>query len=628
MRFTHRRLLRRSFGAVLPILLLGAVLPYAHTAAASSDPSKTLLATAAAGLRQAPSVVPRTAEALMIGDSILAAVDVIPSARAALAARHSFVMDAKVCRRLITLSCPSNGVIPTNALQALRADTGTYDVLVMEAGYNDSTIGAGIDAIVAEARARRIPRILWVDFRVAGPNAAQYANHNAALADRRTRYAELSIIDWNGFSSGHDDWASVADGIHLTPLGARAMAGLLADALDASASNARCSAGTSDVVPVAPPSTQAVGGGVSALDPPVRVLDTRQFPGPVARHGVVAVDVAGHAGVPAEARAVTATVTAVSPCGTTFLSAFPCAGDPAAASVVNAAGTSTVANSAIVRLDGQGRMCVYSDAPADVLVDITGWLDPAAAGMAPLNPPVRLVDTRPGAVESLDVAQRRLEGGQTLAVAVGRFGAAVATPGVTINLTSVAPAADGYLSVYPGPCSRARPEVSNLNVAAGHTAAAGATVAVGSDSNVCVFSSVTTDVIVDLDAVVRAGWAVSDVVAPRRLVDTRPTTRVDAGRILAVDLDDPAVDAPSGATGLMMNLTAVGPSNDGYLTVFPCVDLDAGSSVRPEVSSLNVSAGEIVANSVIVAAGIGRRVCIFSSTETHVLVDVEAWLTG
>jgi hypothetical protein len=70
--------------------------------------------------------------------------------------------------------------------------------------------------------------------------------------------------------------------------------------------------------------------------------------------------------------------------------------------------------------------------------------------------------------------------------------------GIVGNLTSVDPAGDGYLSIYP--CGAAVPEVSNLNVRQGDTVANLIVTGLGTNGEVCIFSSVTTHVLLDISA--------------------------------------------------------------------------------------------------------------------------------
>ena len=67
---------------------------------------------------------------------------------------------------------------------------------------------------------------------------------------------------------------------------------------------------------------------------------------------------------------------------------------------------------------------------------------------------------------------------------------------------------------------------------------------------------------------------------------------------------------------MLANITATQASADGFLTVYPCA---AG---LPVASNLNVAAGHDVANFVLVEPDPAGHVCVFSSTATHVIVDI------
>lgn len=567
------------------------------------------------------------AGALLLGDSVLASISSSAAAKGALA-RHSYVLDAEVCRRLITTSCSSQGRTPNTALEALVAAAGSYTgVLVVEAGYNDSTIATAVDRIVAEARRQGVTTILWLTYHQDGANAATYARHNDTLRQKTAAYPELRLVDFHTAASRHPEWFA-ADRLHLNALGATGLATIIAGALDGvaasrptappdppvcTAADAPAGGATTDDVPT---------GGLHALPAPVRFLDTRPDADTATGERVHDLAVAGRLGVPSDAVAVIATVTAVAPCGPAYLTAFPCGTTPPTTSNVNAAAGATVANAAVVRLSADGHLCVFANTGTDVLVDVSGWIGPGGDTVTPLSP-VRSVDTRRGTTQRLGVPQQRLAAGVPLVVRVTDDPAATVARQVALNLTAVDPAAAGFLSVSPGPCAAGEPATSSLNVAARATTAAAVIATVGPDGTVCVYSSVATDVIVDLGATAGDGGDVVAAVTPSRLADTRVSgTRVAAGTDLVLDLDDEALGAPPGATGAVLNLTAVSPAGTGYVTVTPCA---ADGSV-PHVSNLNLTSGATVANLVVTAAGEGRRICIRPSVTTHLLVDVQAWL--
>ena len=230
------------------------------------------------------------------------------------------------------------------------------------------------------------------------------------------------------------------------------------------------------------------------------------------------------------------------------------------------------------------------------------------AGFAAVDP-VRLVDTRdheppflpliPGGTIHLDLRQ-------------------IAPPGTTavaLNLTS-AHSDDGYITAHP--CSSPRPETSNLNPAPNIVVTNSTIVPIG-DGEVCFWSYAATDLIVDLN-----GWltTTSNVglqpVPARRLVDTRSgqggSTRLAADQTIVV----PVVPAGSPVTAVQLNLTAVQPAADGFVTAWPC------GTPLPTVSNLNPAAGVTRPNLVNVRVGENGTVCLYTKSETDLLVDLLA----
>lgn len=91
-----------------------------------------------------------------------------------------------------------------------------------------------------------------------------------------------------------------------------------------------------------------------------------------------------------------------------------------------------------------------------------------------------------------------------------------------------------------------------------------------------------------------------------------------------------AVVVPSGATAVVLNVTAVGPEAAGFLSVRP-----AGAAGAPTTSSLNFDAGAVVPNSVTVSLSASGAIELTydaygrAGPNTHVLVDVAGYyVTG
>jgi peptidoglycan hydrolase-like protein with peptidoglycan-binding domain len=87
------------------------------------------------------------------------------------------------------------------------------------------------------------------------------------------------------------------------------------------------------------------------------------------------IQVAGQGGVPANAGAVTLTITSLDPTKSTFLTAWPAGTPRPTASNLNTIG-GNVPNAVAVGLGADGRIALYNEAGVvNVLVDVTGWYD-------------------------------------------------------------------------------------------------------------------------------------------------------------------------------------------------------------------------------------------------------------
>ncbi len=245
---------------------------------------------------------------------------------------------------------------------------------------------------------------------------------------------------------------------------------------------------------------------------------------------------------------------------------------------------------------------VDGDSPEDICQQV----GEAGDSFTGLNPN-RLLDTR---------GSGRVAAGSTTPVQVGgAAGVPAGAAGAVLNVTAVNPSDGGFLTVFP--CGEAQPNSSNLNFVARQTVANAVAATIGDGGEVCVFSSVETDLLVDLNGALTSGFA---GLTPERLLDTRASTRVGAGSTTQIRVDN-AAGVPGGAVAAVLNVTAVNPSDGGFLTVFPC-----GES-QPNASNVNFVRGQTVANAVAATLGTNGSVCVFSSVETHLLADLNGVFT-
>ncbi|MGD9701348.1 MAG: Ig domain-containing protein [Acidimicrobiia bacterium] len=105
--------------------------------------------------------------------------------------------------------------------------------------------------------------------------------------------------------------------------------------------------------------------------------------------------------------------------------------------------------------------------------------------------------------------------------------------------------------------------------------------------------------------------------SPIRVLDTRTSGEKHAGGSVREVVIAGVGGLPSDATAVAMNVAVTEPDDAGFITVFPC-----GATV-PWVANLNYVAGQTVSNAVMASIGDGGRVCLYASSTTHVVVDVD-----
>jgi hypothetical protein len=360
--------------------------------------------------------------------------------------------------------------------------------------------------------------------------------------------------------------------------------------------------------------------GFSALTP-TRLADTRSgttpteaATGPVTPGNPLTLNVAGQAGVPAGAAAVSLNVTVANPAAAGWVKVYGC-GEMPATSNVNFNADQTVANAVLTPVAANGNICIASQVPTDVVVDINGYFS-ADAGMTPVTP-ARLLDTRDSGT--------RVSAGVPLKLAVaGQGGVASGASAASLNVTVVNPSHAGWVKVHP--CGTVQ-TTSNVNFTAHQIVANAVVTALSADGSVCITSQVDTDVVVDVN-----GYFTKDGAAPftpSRLVDTRPGESPDAAVAVAkqqVTPGSPLRITVAGVAGVSaedlgavaLNVTATNPTAAGWLNVYGC-------GAMPFASNVNFVAGQTVANSVLSPVSADGAICIASNVATDVVVDVNGY---
>lgn len=173
------------------------------------------------------------------------------------------------------------------------------------------------------------------------------------------------------------------------------------------------------------------------------------------------------------------------------------------------------------------------------------------------------------------------------------------------------------------------PTTSSVNARAGQTTANLVIAKLGADGKLRIRNDRgAAHVLVDVAGYFTAGSGGRyRPVSPTRIVDTRSGIGADKARVgsapLGVQISGANGLPASGIAAVQINLTAVAPSENTYLTVYP-----SGASL-PNASNLNVAGGGVRANSVVARVGPDGRIMVACGQgNTDVLVDVVGFFTA
>jgi dienelactone hydrolase len=278
-----------------------------------------------------------------------------------------------------------------------------------------------------------------------------------------------------------------------------------------------------------------------------------------------------------------------------FLQATTCTAGSVATSNLNVdAAAQTRAGLAIVRFDAAGRACVFNSMATHIVVDLQGYLEDASFDDLT---DARLIDTR----NTIRPAARSLT---VLRGSPNRS--------AVISMVATQPEAAGWMQAVP--CNGPVGTTSNLNIdAVDQTRAALAIVPFDAAGTACVYTSVASHLVVDLQGYLSAG-AIDDV-ADTRLIDTRPTGRALAGA--------KTVFRGRANSSAFVSVVSTDGLNAGWIQVLPC-DATPGAT-----SNINAdSAGLSIAGAAVVRFNSLGEACVYTSMETHVIVDLQSYLTS
>jgi hypothetical protein len=320
---------------------------------------------------------------------------------------------------------------------------------------------------------------------------------------------------------------------------------------------------------------------------------------------------------------------------------WPCDVARPDASNLNFVTGGAVANSVIAPVGASGKVCFYSNQETDFLVDITGWFSGSTNGATTFvgATPRRVIDTR----NAIGGPKVRIPAGGTISIPLAGApmqrsdGGPETIPAdataVAMNVTAVLPSQAGFFTVWP--CGAPMPVASNVNFTRGSVVANGVVTSLGAGGAVCLYSDQQSDVLVDVLGWFGGGAQPPFVGAvPSRLVDTRnavggPTGVITPSRPksvpvrgVTVSVNGTSQQVPADASAVALNVTMVEARAAGFATVWPC------GTPMPEASNVNFGRGGTAANGVIAPIGGDGSVCIYTSADAHLIVDIAGWFTG
>ncbi|MFZ3467584.1 hypothetical protein ACODT3_39485 [Streptomyces sp. 4.24] len=229
--------------------------------------------------------------------------------------------------------------------------------------------------------------------------------------------------------------------------------------------------------------------------------------------------------------------------------------------------------------------------------------------------PTRLLDTRSGT----GAAKGKVEAYSSTRLKVaGNGGIPAGVTAVALNVTATNTTSGGHVSVFAS--GSTRPTASNINFEAGQTVPNLVIARVGEDGYVELYNGgwEPVDLIADVTGYFsrqEAGGYVPQV--PSRVVDTRDGTGTRPGQVAGQGSFTVRVAEP-GATAVALNVTVTNPREAGHLTVHP-----AGQTA-PTTSNVNFTAGQTVANSVIVPVDKNGAITVRNGSwaPSDVVIDV------
>lgn len=194
--------------------------------------------------------------------------------------------------------------------------------------------------------------------------------------------------------------------------------------------------------------------------------------------------------------------------------------------------------------------------------------------------------------------------------------------GVVLDVSAVAPKANGWLRVAP---TGSVPTTTALNYSTGHSVTGLVVTAADAQRQVTVTTYAgAADLTIDLVGYFTSSQGTGghwSPVPPTRVVDTRTGVGAPTGQVNRDLTFTLPASVPPGATGIVLDVTAVDPQADGYLRLAP-----TGSV--PTTTALNFEGGAATTGLAITNSSNGQVTISVAGTPTNLVVDLVGYYEG
>ncbi|MFE5723061.1 hypothetical protein [Streptomyces erythrochromogenes] len=287
---------------------------------------------------------------------------------------------------------------------------------------------------------------------------------------------------------------------------------------------------------------------------------------------------------------------------------------------IDTAGAGTLQNEHVYAKAGTYKISVGVDDPANkIYIENEVTIVTAGSEFTP-HAPTRLLDTRDG----FRAPKAKVGPRSSVRVQVADYGLIPKKlTAVVLNVTVTNTTAGGHISAHPS--GTPRPLASNVNYEAGRSVPNLVIVPVGEDGSVELFNGgwESVDLIADITGYFTQTAASGYTpMAPARFVDTREGLGTKKGQVPGQTSFGTQISGlrgvPQGVTAVALNVTVTNPKEAGHVVVYP-----SGGRI-PLASNVNFTAGQTVANSVIVPVGPDGSIDVRNSAwaGADVIVDV------